>query len=159
MPRNVGASSHPVLRRWIFRQSWVTTTRATVMDSRTASGAATLIGMPNASSGTAMSASPKPNVERISVATNTTSRTYKVIGAIILPVNRSSGQSSYRLIRGIAKANRIVNRRLDFFFQHEFQYFLWYRGIPHGSKRLTVQRRRPVLAEGREMAWRAVALM
>jgi hypothetical protein len=43
---------------------------AMVIDTSTTSGAATLSGMKKASSGTATSASPKPNADRISVAIN-----------------------------------------------------------------------------------------
>src|SRR5215471_21466718 len=78
MPRNVGASSQTVLRRWIFRQSWATTTPAMVMDSKTASGAAIWTEVVRASNGTATSASPNPKVDRIMVAKNTTNRMVKV---------------------------------------------------------------------------------
>ena len=47
------------------------------MDSKTANGAATRSGMQSASSGTAISASPKPNAERIRVARKTIARTNK----------------------------------------------------------------------------------
>ena len=85
MPTNVGASSQPVLRMWIFRQSCTTTTAAMTMESRTASGAATSMGMVSASNGTAISASPKPKVERTRVAKNTTSRTCSVVVSTHLP--------------------------------------------------------------------------
>ena len=49
-------------------------TAATVIETRTASGAAPLTGIRKASRGTATSASPNPKTERISVATNTTSQ-------------------------------------------------------------------------------------
>jgi hypothetical protein len=50
------------------RQSCATTMAAMVMETSTASGAATRTGMQNASKGTAIRASPKPNAERMSVA-------------------------------------------------------------------------------------------
>src|SRR5262245_49291723 len=55
------------------------TTRATVMETRTASGAATSTGMSRASRGTAMSASPNPKAERISVATKITASTQQSV--------------------------------------------------------------------------------
>src|SRR5580658_438855 len=55
---------------------------AIVIDSNTASGAVTLRGSNKASNGTAKSASPNPNADRISVATNTTKTTYAVVAFI-----------------------------------------------------------------------------
>src|SRR4029077_14863334 len=84
MPKRVESTSQPVLRRWILFQSCTTTIPATVIDTSTASGAATSSGMQKASSGTATRASPKPNVDRISVATNTTSKTSPVVTSIVI---------------------------------------------------------------------------
>jgi hypothetical protein len=53
-----------------------------VIDTSTASGAATLNGMMKASSGTATRASPKPNAERISVAIKTMNKTSRVVMSI-----------------------------------------------------------------------------
>ncbi len=75
IPNNVATTSHPALRTWMFRQSCAMITAATVMETSTASGAATLMGSRMASSGTATSASPNPNAERISVAAKITSKT------------------------------------------------------------------------------------
>ncbi len=61
---------------------------ATVIDTRTASGAATPNGMLKASSGTATSASPNPNADRMSVATNTMIKTCNVVASIV--ISRSS---------------------------------------------------------------------
>ena len=55
---------------------------AIVIDNSTASGAATCNERQNASSGTATSASPKPNAERISVAIKTISRTSTEVRSI-----------------------------------------------------------------------------
>ncbi len=65
-------------RTWIFRQSCTTTTAAMTIDRSTATGAAISIGILSASNGTAISASPKPNVDRIRVAKNTTRSTCRV---------------------------------------------------------------------------------
>jgi hypothetical protein len=53
-----------------------------VIDTSTANGVATSSGMKKASSGTATSASPKPNAERISVAANRMIRTSSVVDPI-----------------------------------------------------------------------------
>ena len=74
MPKSVAPTSHPVLRRWILRQSCATTTAAIVIETSTASGAATFSGIKSASSGTANSASPNPNADRMNVARKTTSQ-------------------------------------------------------------------------------------
>jgi len=58
---------------------------AMVMDRRTVSGAATLMGTQKARSGTATSASPKPKAERIRVARNrikTTSTDVMLMGTL-----------------------------------------------------------------------------
>src|ERR1035437_7868588 len=68
MPNNVETTSQPALRTWTFCQSWTRMTTATVIEARTASGAATSTGMTRESNGTATSASPKPKAERITVA-------------------------------------------------------------------------------------------
>src|ERR1700735_1800693 len=83
IPRKVGPSNHPVARKWTFRQSWTTTMAATVIDRRTATGAAISIGMISASNGTAIRPSPNPNVERIKLAINTTNKTWRVIVSIV----------------------------------------------------------------------------
>jgi hypothetical protein len=57
---------------------------AIVIDTSTASGAATLSGRQNASKGTATNASPKPNAERINAAINRMSRTCKVVASIAI---------------------------------------------------------------------------
>jgi len=79
IPKIVDNTSHPALRQWMWRQSCATTTAAIVMDTSTAKGAATCIGMKKASRGTAISASPNPNAERITVATNTIRRTSRMV--------------------------------------------------------------------------------
>jgi hypothetical protein len=56
-----------------------------VMESSTTTGAAISMGIIRASSGTAIRPSPKPKVERISVAKNTTSRTCRVVVSAYLP--------------------------------------------------------------------------
>ena len=48
---------------------------ATVIDTRTATGAATFTGITSESNGTAISASPNPKAERITVATKSTAST------------------------------------------------------------------------------------
>ncbi len=75
IPNSVEKTSQPVESRWIFFQSCRTTTAAMVMEMRTVSGAATFTGMKKARSGTAMRASPKPNVDRIRVARKMMART------------------------------------------------------------------------------------
>ena len=82
MPNSVAKTSHPVLRTWISRQSCATTTAAIVIDTSTASGAAIPKGRRSASKGTANSASPNPNADRISVAINTTNSTCRVAASI-----------------------------------------------------------------------------
>jgi len=55
---------------------------ATVIDMRTASGAATSSGIERASKGTAINPSPKPKAERMRVAMKTTIRTCRVVASI-----------------------------------------------------------------------------
>jgi hypothetical protein len=57
---------------------------AIVIDTSTASGAATFSGMQKARSGTATRASPKPKADRISVAINTTNKTPRVVTSIVI---------------------------------------------------------------------------
>ena len=45
IPNKVESTSQPALRTWTLRQSWITTTTATVMDTSTANGAATWTGI------------------------------------------------------------------------------------------------------------------
>ena len=77
IPASVPSTSQPALRTWITRKSCTTTIAATVMDTRTASGAAIWTGRRSARSGTATSASPNPKVERINVARKTTATTWR----------------------------------------------------------------------------------
>lgn len=90
IPAKLASTSHAVLRRWICFQSCATTTAAIVMESNTASGAATFSGMHNASRGTANIASPNPKVERMSVAAPTTSRTYRTMMSMMISGSRES---------------------------------------------------------------------
>src|SRR6185312_2823976 len=53
------------------------------IETTTASGAATATGRRRASSGTPTSASPKPTVERINVATKITNTMYTAVASII----------------------------------------------------------------------------
>lgn len=57
-----------------------------VTETSTATGAATSTGITSASRGTAMRASPKPKVERISVAKNKTQMTWRAIQSITVPI-------------------------------------------------------------------------
>lgn len=85
MPKSVARTSHPALRKCIFFQSCATIIPAIVIDTSTASGAATFSGIKSASNGTATSASPNPNADRIKVAMKTTARTCKVVTSTISP--------------------------------------------------------------------------
>src|SRR5487761_1348399 len=64
------------------RQSCATTTKAMVIETSTAKGAATVRGMRSASNGTANRASPNPNVDRITVARNKTTRMCRITECI-----------------------------------------------------------------------------
>jgi hypothetical protein len=70
-------------------QSCTTTMVAMVIDTSTTSGAATPSGIQKASSGTATRPSPKPNADRISVAINTMTKTYRVLTSIVLSSDRA----------------------------------------------------------------------
>src|SRR5579872_1144755 len=96
-------------------------TPATITDTSTANGAATVIGMRSASNGTATSASPNPNADRISVATKITTSTWTVIESITcrLPLSSLPGtikagtasHTSYRASLGQCLGSREVKKR------------------------------------------------
>jgi hypothetical protein len=81
MPNTVASISHPMLRTWILRQSWATTTKAIVIEMSTAKGAATSRGNVRASRGTAINASPNPKADRIKVAKKTTTSTCAAVAS------------------------------------------------------------------------------
>jgi hypothetical protein len=84
MPNMVERTSRPALPRWTSRQSRTRTSPATVTETRTANGAATSTGMISASRGTATSASPNPNADRIRVARKSTASTGSIVWSAVM---------------------------------------------------------------------------
>src|SRR5580698_3180438 len=92
----------------MLRQPRMTTTTATVIDTKTANGAATWTGSVSARRGTATSASPNPRAERMKVAKKRTASTRKVVPAaagITLPASRAKD--------ALARIDPGVNERAD----------------------------------------------
>lgn len=79
MPNAAKIISHFALLKCIFEWSCNITTSATSIDIITANGTAVEIGMKRLNNGTAISASPNPNVERNKVAANAIHTTRKII--------------------------------------------------------------------------------